>query len=626
MAELPPTAPAAPAGRSPRCWWRWLKRSLLTFVALALLLVGFAALLPKTAQRWSAAAIEWLLPRYLAGRSGTGASVAHLASREEIKVPMRDGVQLATDVYLPTGAGPFPVIAVRTPYSKADGRLIADFFVRYGYVVAIQDVRGRFASEGEFYPFRAEVDDGVDFTRWLKRQPWCSGRIGGFGISYLGFTQWAMAAGNPDLTSIAPAFISASLYHGLYQGGAFSKLTFLDWSLKSHGRTGASVDAAQVDRGYRHFPLVESDDAASTNIAFYNDWVSHPTPDAYWRGMKVDHRFAEMTAPAFLTAGWYDFFIEGQLRDFALLQETASPRVREQTKILIGPWNHAFFNGNQERYGIRQRRLERVPFEFVRLTKEWFDYSLKGVANGWDRRAPVRVYVLGQNVWRDEAHWPPRGATNRSFFLRSHGGAQTLEGDGALDLTPPAMNEPADSFVFNPTNAVPTRGGGHGVPVSCGPADQREIERRADVLVYSSAPLREPLLVLGPVSVRLFAASTATDTDFTAKLVDVFPGGQALILCEGVVRARYRHGLDQPALLPVGQTNVFDLPVGNTAVQFQAGHRIRLEISSSNYPRYDANPNTGTEIATERNPVLATQRVFHTPDCPSVLQLPVVAR
>jgi putative CocE/NonD family hydrolase len=613
-----------PGGRPRRRGWRWLKRTVLLLLALVALIVAFVVLFPKTAQRWAAAGMEWLLPRYLAANAGTGPFVSHLASRQEVKVPMRDLIQLATDLYLPAGPGPFPAIAVRTPYHKDEGRLIADFFVRYGYAVAVQDVRGRHGSEGEFYPFRAEGDDGVDFTRWLKQQPWCDGKIGAFGLSYLGFTQWAMATGNPDLTSIAPSLITANLYHGIYRGGAFGKLTFLHWSLTSHGRYGAWVDDAQVERGYRHFPLVESDDAASQDIPFYNDWVSHPVPDAYWRALSVDHRFSELTAPAFLTAGWYDFFLEGQLRDFALIQKAAVPGVRGRTKLLIGPWNHAFFNGNQQRYGIRQGRLELVPFEFVRLTKEWYDYSLKGIANGWDRRPPVRVYVLGQNMWRDEQEWPPARATHRPYFLHSRGNAQTLIGDGSLDLSPPTNAEPPDSFVFHPTNPVPTLGGSHGLPAACGPADQRAIEQRPDVLVYSTAPLAGPLLVMGPVSVRLFAASTASDTDFTAKLVDVFPDGQALIICEGVIRARYRNGLDQPELLPRGETCALEIAVGNTAVQFQPGHRVRLEISSSNFPRYDPNPNTGTEVAAERNPVPATQRVAHNPEFPSALILPVV--
>ncbi len=225
----------------------------------------------------------------------------------------------------------------------------------------------------------------------------------------------------------------------------------------------------------------------------------------------------------------------------------------------------------------------------------------------------------------NEQEWPPVRATSHRYFLHSDGRAQTLAGNGTLNPNPPAEDEPADQFVFDPRSPVPTRGGSHGMPMACGPADQREIERRPDVLVYSSAPLAEPLLMMGPVRVELFASSSAADTDFTAKLVDVFPDGQALIVCEGIIRARYRNGLEKPELLSPNETYAYDVHVGNTAVQFQRGHQIRLEISSSNFPHYDPNPNTGTNIATERNPVVATQRVVHSPAQPSALVLPVVA-
>ena len=261
---------------------------------------------------------------------------------------------------------------------------------------------------------------------------------------------------------------------------------------------------------------------------------------------------------------------------------------------------------------------------FVNEAKAWLDYSLKGAANGWDRRAPVRVFVLGDNTWRDEQQWPPAQAVSRTYHLSSQGHAATLHGDGTLSVQPPTAAEPPDSFEFDPRNPVPTLGGNHGDAWISGPADQTPIEKRSDVLVYSTEPLQQPLLVMGPVRVKLFASSTAPDTDFTAKLVDVFPDGRALILCEGIARARYRNGLDRPELMQPGIIYPFAIEVGNTAVRFQSGHRIRVEISSSNSPRYDVNPNTGRTIATESNPVRAAQRVFHGKDDASALMLPVI--
>lgn len=606
-----------------RALLRWVVAPVLV---LAALLAGFRFFFPAAAKSVAEYCAAQFLIRALAFRSGTGWAGEGLRVQADRMVPMRDGMRLSTDLYLPTGSGRHPAILVRTPYKKAEGKLIGEFFARYGYVVAVQDTRGRHKSEGDFYPFRLEANDGIDFAAWVRQQPWCNGKIGAFGVSYLGFTQWAMAAGNPHLASFAPTFISGDLHEGIYKGGAFGQLTFLEWSLTSYGRYGDWAGAKNIKRGFGRLPLIEADDAALRDIPFYNDWVSHPEPDDYWAAMSASGRVEEITAPAFLTAGWYDFLLDGQMRDFQRIRRRAPAHVRAGTKILIGPWSHSFFNFNLKNYGIEQRRLEAIPFEFVKASKDWLDYSLKGAANGWERRPAVRAYVLGANTWRDEEEWPPRDAVDRSFYLRSGGRAKTLDGDGRLATAAPAAAEPEDTFLFDPANPVPTKGGGHGNAWTAGPIDQRDVERRQDVLVYTSDPVESPLIVMGHVRLRLFASSTARDTDFTAKLVDVFPDGRALIVCEGILRARYREGLDKPKLLEPGGVYPFDIELGPTAVSFQPGHRIRLEVSSSNAPRYDVNPNTGRAIATERTRVTATQRVLHGPAQPSALILPVVER
>lgn len=602
---------------------RWI---LAPILLIALLLAGFRFFFPEAARSAAAYCSVQLLIRGLAFRAGTGWAGEGLRVQADQMVPMRDGVRLATDLYLPAANGPHPAIIVRTPYNKDEGKLIGEFFARYGYVVAVQDTRGRHKSQGYFYPFRTEARDGVDLTAWVRRQPWSNGKIGAFGVSYLGFTQWAMAAGNPDLASFAPTFISGDLYEGMYKGGAFAQLTFLEWSLTSYGRYGDWNGAKNIRRGFGHLPLIDSDDAALRDIDFYNDWIAHPQPDAYWEPMSPSRRVEQINVPAFLTAGWYDFLLDGQMRDFERIRSRAPAHVRAASKILIGPWSHSFFNFNLKNYGIQQRLLEAIPFEFVKASKDWFDYSLKGASNGWDRRPAVRAYVLGANTWQDEDQWPPRDAIDRAFYLHSGGNARTLNGDGRLTPSPPAAPEPADTFVFDPANPVPTKGGGHGNAWAAGPVDQRDVERRQDVMVYTSDALNESLLVMGQIRTRIFASSTARDTDFTAKLVDVFPDGRALIVCEGIMRARYRNGMDRPALLEPGRVYPFDIELGPTAVSFQPGHRIRVEISSSNAPRYEVNPNTGGEIATETARIVATQRVLHNPGEPSALILPVVHR
>lgn len=591
---------------------------------LAVLPAAFVLIFPAAAKSSRQAVFNELLMRYLAFRSGSGWFQTGFSVQPDIGVPMRDGIRLATDIYLPSSRGPFPAVLMRTPYSKQEMKPAGEFFARYGFAVAVQDTRGRHKSEGAFYPFRNEMADGVDFARWVRRQSWCNGKLGGFGASYLGFTQWAMAGGDAGLTSISPAFITANLYEGIYQNGAFGQLTFLHWSLTSNGRYGDMRGAARIKSGFGSFPLIGSDDAAGKDIDFYNDWVDHPEPDAYWQGMSIAGGRGSIATPAFLVAGWYDFFVDAQIRDFQSIRHGGSEAARAGCKILIGPWGHGFYSRNLENYGIKPKWGEVIPFEYIRDSKAWLDYSLKGVRNGWERRAPVRAFVLGDNQWRDEREWPPARSSYRTYYLHSGGKAATARGDGTLALSRPTAREPFDEFVFDPRNPVPTAGGGHGDIRSSGPADQREVEKRPDVLVYSTAALQQPLLVMGPVRVRLFASSTAADTDFTAKLVDVFPDERAVILCEGIVRARYRNGLSRPELMRPGTVYGFDIEVGHTAVRLKARHRIRLEISSSNSPRYDVNPNTGRPIATERDTLRATQRVFHTPDAASALILPVV--
>jgi len=621
--QLPDSPPPSRRGWISKYLRPFAKWVLAPALIAAGLLAGFALLFPKPARSASQAAFGQFLLRYLAFRSGAGWFDSGFSAQTGIEVPMRDGIRLATDLYLPTSPGPYPAILIRTPYSKGEMKPVGEFFARYGFAVAVQDTRGRHQSQGEFYPFRHETADGRDFTGWVKRQPWCNGKLGGFGGSYLGFTQWAMAEGNSDLTSISPAFITANLYDGIYERGAFGQLTFLHWSLTSNGRYGNMRGAARIKEGFGRFPLIESDDAAGQDVGFYNDWVSHPRPDSYWLDMSPGQRFQLVTAPAFLVAGWYDFFRDAQIRDFQTIRRQGTLSAKSGTRILIGPWGHGFFSRNLEHYGIKPRTLELIPFEYIRDSKDWFDYSLKGASNGWDRRAPVRAFVLGDNEWRDVSEWPPARASYRTYYLRSRGNAATLRGHGSLSEQQPAA-EQADSFTFDPRNPVPTMGGGHGDIWSSGPADQHEIESRPDVLVYSSEPLTRPLLVMGQVTARLYASSSAPDTDFTAKLVDVFPDGRALILCEGIARARYRTGLDQPTLMRPGTVYPFDIDVGNIAVRLRRGHRVRLEVSSSNSPRYDVNPNTGREIATEREPVKANQQVLHNAGAASTLMLPVL--
>jgi len=563
----------------------------------------------------------------IAWKVGIGRFMHNFHIDRDVMLPMKDGIKLSADIYIPVGKGPFPVILTRLPYGKALCAVFAELFVRYGYACVIQDTRGKFASEGEFYPFMNEKEDGKATAAWVKAQPWCNGKIGMFGVSYFGYTQWALAPGNTDVVSFTPIVTTSNIYNLVYWGGTFGELSYLHWSLAECGNKSNNDNVKNIDKAHASMPLIDKDRTAYRDVPNYKDWVSHPTPDAYWAQLSVEDRIPEIQAPMFLIAGWYDIFNTGQLKDFELVKKSGQRSAAEGTKIIIGPWNHGFSDRNIERaYGIKRSRLEIVPFKVLKDIKEWYDYSLKGSKNGWDKRPPVRLYVLGENVWRYEKEWPLSRAVYTEYYLHSGGSANTFEGDGILDRIKPEASEPADTYTYDPQNPVPTVGGANLILENSGPMDQRKIEARQDILVYSTEPLQKEIEATGPVHLTVFVSSDAADTDFTGKLVDVFPDGKALLVCDGILRARYRNGLDKPELMESGRIYKLDIFLGNTSVLFKKGHKIRIEVSSSNFPRFDRNPNTGGDIATETKLKTAHQTVFHEEDHPSCLILPVIPR
>ena len=572
-------------------------------------------------------AIVKTLLKIIAWRAGTGRFTYNFHIEKNVKIPMKDGIKLSADIYIPIGKGPFPVVLTRLPYGKASCAVFAELFARYGYVLVIQDTRGKFDSEGEFYPFIHEKEDGKATTAWVKSQPWCNGKLGMFGISYFGYTQWALAPGNHDITSITPIVTTSNIYNLVYWGGSFGELSYLNWSLAECGRTSNADNVKNIDKAHRAMPLIAKDRTAYRDVPNYKDWVSHPTPDDYWAQLSVEDRIHEISAPMYLIAGWYDIFNTGQLKDFELIKKTGQPQVAAGTKILIGPWNHGFSDRITERiYGIKRSRLEIVPFKVLKDIKEWYDYSLKGITNNWEKKPPVKLYVLGENVWRYENEWPLTRTVYTGYYLHSGGSANTYAGDGRLDTDKPVSKEPADSFAYDPQNLVPTVGGSNLILENSGPMDQRKIEKREDILVYSTEPLQKEIEATGPVQLTVYVASDAADTDFTGKLADVFPDGKTLLICDGILRARYRNGLDRPELMENGKIYKLDIFLGNTSVLFKKGHKIHIEVSSSNFPRFDRNPNTGADIATETNLQTARQSVFHDADYPSCLILPVIPR
>ncbi|HYO80717.1 MAG TPA: CocE/NonD family hydrolase [Bryobacteraceae bacterium] len=539
------------------------------------------------------------------------------------RVPMRDGVRLATSVFLPSPTGRHPVLLVRTPYGKGKDLLPGyHLFLKSGFAIVVQDVRGRYDSEGHFRAFTQEMNDGDDTLTWIAKQPWSTGRIGMVGGSYLGIAQWRAAlSGNPHLAAIFPVVAGADEYKDRFYspGGGFKVGHRLLWTADNLRAPG--FQPPPFEEFVRHLPLRTADQIATGRaVDFWQEALNHPSYDSWWRARSTFERIASVRVPAFIVGGWYDNYVESDLAAWVALRKHSTAH-----RIVIGPWGHSM----TERFtsGITFGRDSYMPVRRTQL--RWFQHWMNEPQPAREfPGGPVRLFVMGINEWRDESAWPPVDVRYMPLYLHSTAGANSLGGDGVLDWQVPTRPG-RDTFVYDPRNPVPTRGGA----VCCnpkifpdGPMDQRDVETRSDVLVYTTAPLRDDLEVTGPVTVVLRVATTAPDTDFTAKLVDVFPDGHARNLCDGMLRLRYREGLSSPRLARPGEVYSINIGAGVTSNVFRQGHRIRLEISSSNFPRFDRNLNTGRANADEREIRVARQKVLHGGEGASHVLLPVVPK
>ena len=579
----------------------------------------------------------------------------NLSIEKNLQVAMRDGIKLATDVYRPSGDAPLPVVMLRLPYNKENPLLLflsGDILrvAQAGYVVVVQDCRGTFASEGEFNPYFQEAQDGADAIAWAAAQPWCSGVVGTMGASYYGATQWLAASEQaPALRAMAP-FITTDQYYDrwTYQGGAFQLGFMLQWAASTfalgevvrrlgQGRASMAQFAAVIAGGdgvtaaYEHLPL--SDVPGLEEFApYYRDWLAHPSYDEYWRAAAPCEHYEKISAPALNFGGWYDLFLGGTLANYTGMQARGgSAAARKHQRLVIGPWVHGYNGGVYPERNFGLMAMDAVV-DVTSMQIRWFDHWLKGEANGVPDDKPVKLFIMGLDAWREEADWPLPDTRYEKWYLHSEGRANSLAGDGRLSTSAPSAEDP-DTYLYDPRDPVRTCGGATFLPglfvaANAGPRDQRAIEARADVLCYTSAVLEEDLEVTGPVSLSLFVTSSAVDTDFTGKLVDVYPDGRAMILTDGILRARYRESLSTAKLMQPGSVYELHIDMIATANLFRAGHRIRLEVSSSNFPRFDRNTNSGGVIANETAAdfVVATNRVWHDGSHPSHLVLPVIAR
>ena len=569
-----------------------------------------------------------------------------------VPVPMRDGTVLNADVYAPAGSGPFPVLLQRTPYDKTTpltmGMLDPLKAARHGFAVVIQDTRGRHTSQGEFYAFLDDIDDGYDTVEWAAAQPWSSGKVGMYGCSYVGATQWLAAmATPPHLTAMAPNVTGSNYHEGwTYQGGAFELGFNVAWTLTSltlanSGNLSATrgltadrrqrlVDAVDtMDEAFKVLPFREFPHLQGLADYFY-DWLDHPEYDEYWKRLCIEEAHPTIGVPAYNLGGWYDIFLGGTLRNFmGMRAKGATEKARRGQKLLIGAWPHGARGTSLAGSYYFGQASDSLSIDMDGIHLRWFDHWLKGIDNGIMGEPPVRIFVMGDNVWREEDEWPLSRARGTKYYLHSSGKANSLHGNGVLSTRPPG-EEPPDAFLYNPLDPVPTRGGAlagsspYWVPT--GAFDQRGVESREDVLVYSTPPLDTDVEVTGHITVSLWAATSATDTDFTAKLVDVDDDGTARNLTDGIIRARYRDSSTTPSLVEPGRAYSYTIDLWATSNVFKRGHRIRLEISSSNFPRFDRNGNTGTPVAVDGAPQPALQTVLHDPQHPSHVTLPVVAR
>ena len=548
-----------------------------------------------------------------------------------VAAKMRDGVTLRADIYRPKADGQFPVLLVRTPYDKQG---IMNFGLRAakrGYVVVAQDVRGRFTSEGEWYPFKNESLDGYDTVEWAAALPYSNGKVGMFGGSYVGATQYLAAiAKPPHLAGICPT-VTASNYHDgwTYQGGAFEQWFNESWSsglaldtMRRRTEKGMSPLEGSKVLPLVSYPVLEAPSA--TGVAgYFTDWLEHPRYDNYWKAISIEDHYADIQVPVLGVGAWYDIFLGGTLRNYVRLQKeagTEAARRGQRLEVTVG--GHS---GGGRKIGAVDFG-EKLPVDDDEGMFRWYDWLLKGEANGVEKEKPVKIFVMGRNEWREEDDWPLERAKSTRYYLHSGGGANGLGGNGVLNAVAPA-EEKADQYSYDPADAVPTIGGPlccQALPTGVGPQDQRPAEERHDVLVYTTTAFAKDTEVTGPVTLDLYVSGSAVDTDFTGKLVDVWPTGFAQNLTEGILRMRYRNSQEKPELENPGETYHITVDLWATSNVFLAGHKLRLEVSSSNFPRFDRNMNTGEEQARATRMIKATNVVYHDKAHPSALLLPVL--
>ena len=553
-----------------------------------------------------------------------GTSALADVKTETIAMPMRDGIKLATDIYRDEAAGKAPVVLMRTPYDRTKAKGSAERWAKAGYIFIAQDCRGTRASEGVMAPYNNEGQDGYDTLEWITRQPWCSGRVGMVGGSYVGAVQWQAAVENPPgLAAITPQATWSSFYRNLYLGGSVRLALISGW-IAGNTPKPEGVKAADMNTALLRLPLSEVDEAIGWPMPWLDAFLTHPEPNGFWTRLDLTPRLPELQLPALHVVGYYDFFSRESVDNFMIMQKQAhDPKTRQQQRLILGPWDHG---------SVGKTKVAEVEFgpeaavDTFALQIDWFDRHLKqDPAAQRNPFPPVRYFSMGDNVWHDAQTWPPEGFTATSFYLRSAGKANTRQGNGRLTREAPKQDEPSDTFRADPANPTPSCPVTEARPIKAavwGPVDQSATEDRDDVLVYTSEPLTEPLTFAGNAEAKLHVSTDTPDADWAVKLIDVHPDGFAQNIARGILRGRYRTSLLKPELMQPGQVYEIAVDLGPVAATLAKGHQLRVDISGADFPLYDRNPNTAEGITGSKT-AIATEHVHHKPGALSRIVLPV---
>ena len=564
------------------------------------------------------------------------AALASVFSAQQIRidrylpVPMRDGVKLYADVYRPDNDGKYPVLVVRTPYGvQRENSGVHDklpLFARHGYAVVNQDVRGRYESEGKWDPFRYEGQDGYDTIEWAAQQPWSNGKVCTEGGSYLGHVQWAAASLTPPhLVCAFPAVASTNIYaNWLTHGGAFRLSFNYGWGvvrmpnrimLPQNWHTGKeAVPELAYEKILKHLPLSTGDlRSANYAVKHYRDWIEHPSYDDYWKAISDEERFDKVKVPIHTSGGWFDIFLAGTINGYTGMRARGgSPDARSKTRMVIGPWGH----GQSQKFGDIDFGHD-ADHKLIDYELRFFDHHMKGAQNGLDTELPVKIFYMGAaNKWKFEKDWPIPGTQYTNWYLHQGGRLRPTAPDATTTT----------NYRYDPEDPVPTLGGNNccGSPTVAGPVDQQPLQNRADIARFISDPLDQPLAIAGPLKMKLHASTDGPDTDWMIKLLDVHPDGRAYPMAEGMLRARFRNGIDKPSLLKPDEVYEFTIDLVGTAVVFAKGHTIRVDVMSSNFPQFDRNPNTGEASGASAKLRAAKQTIHHSKAKPSHIVLPVV--